>query len=191
VKVSRRAALKTLAAVPVISGLKAGPVDLDPSTLAALAETVLPSEADRKAAVAAFVHWIDNYKEGADTDHGYGVTRVRPTGPSPAKNYSDQLAALDAAARMAGAESFAAARLAERRAIVERALTDATIERLPARPTGGHIAADLMGHYFNSFAANDLCYRAVIDRDGCRGLGGSELPPKAIPPKGGNHGVGE
>ena len=32
----------------------------------------------------------------------------------------------------------------------------AKIERLPARPTGGHIATDLMGHYFNSAAASRI-----------------------------------
>jgi len=177
-KISRRAALKTIAAAPVISRLQAGVPDLDPSTLLALAEVVLPSEADRKAALAAFTRWIDNYRENADTDHGYGVTRVRATGPSPARNYPAQLAALDEAARATNAPSFAAAPLDRRRAIVEAAIAGAKIERLPARPTGGHIAADLMGHYFNSSAANDLCYRAAIDRDACRGLAGSESPPK-------------
>ena len=82
--ISRRDALKTLAAVPLF-GLE------DPSlppnrrkltqvgdaTLRAIADVVLPSEADRKAAVHAFTAWIANYKEGADTDHGYGNTRVR------------------------------------------------------------------------------------------------------------------
>ena len=185
-KLSRRDALKTLAAAPVfrlkpdeISRLKAGATySLDTATLQAIGEVVLPSEADRKGAVAAFVAWIDNYKEHADTDHGYGVTRVRATGPSPAGNYPAQLAALDAAARAAGAASFSAASPAQRRASVEAALVEAKIERLPARPNGAHIAADLMGHYFNSSAANDLCYRAAINRDACRGLAGSELPPQ-------------
>jgi Gluconate 2-dehydrogenase subunit 3 len=177
-KLSRRDALKTIAAAPVISRLQAGAPDLDQASLAALADIVLPAEADRKAALAAFTRWIDNYTEGADTDHGYGVTRVRPTGPSPARHYPAQIAALDAAARAAGATGFAAAAPAQRRAIVEAAIADAKIERLPARPSGGHIATDLMGHYFNSSAANDLCYRAEINRDACRGLAGSDLPPK-------------
>jgi hypothetical protein len=146
--------------------------------LAAIAEVVLPAEADRKAAVSAFTAWIANYKEGADTDHGYGNTRVRPTGPSPARNYSAQVAALDAAAKAKGASGFAAATLDQRRAIVEAAILDAKVERLSARPTGAHVATDLMGHYFNSSVASDLCYRAAIGRDACRGLAGSDLPPK-------------
>jgi hypothetical protein len=192
-KLSRRDAMKTLAAAPAFRlkreatprvamqrGFRLQPED---PALIALAETVLPAESDRQRALAAFVGWIDNYKENADTDHGYGVTRVRATGPSPAGNYPAQLAALDAAVRAAGAASFVKASPAQRRACVEAALVEAKIERLPARPNGAHIAADLMGHYFVSASANDLCYRASINRDACRGLAGSELPPSTIPPK--------
>jgi len=34
-----------------------------------------------------------------------------------------------------------------------------------------------MGHYFNSSTGADLCYRANIARDTCRGLAGSDKPP--------------
>jgi Gluconate 2-dehydrogenase subunit 3 len=197
--VSRRNALKTLGAAAAAAPLfdsrsfHLQVEDLPAATLSAIAEVVLPSEADRKAAVTAFTAWIANYKEGADTDHGYGNTRVRSTGPSPARNYPAQIAALDAAAKAKGAAGFAAATLDQRRAVVEAAIADAKVERLPARPTGAHIAVDLMGHYFNSSAASDLCYRAAIGRDACRGLAGSEkapvrLSPKVdLPPKGGSY----
>ena len=175
--ISRRDALKALAAAPLLR-VPSERLALDAATLVALADTVLPSEADRKAALAAFIAWIDNYKEGADTDHGYGNTRIRATGPSPARDYPAQLAALDTAAGAAGAQSFARATPEQRRVLVAAALAAAKVERLPARPTGGHIAADLMGHYFNSSAANDLCYRAPIHRDACRGLAGSEHAPR-------------
>ncbi len=202
--ISRRGAIKTLAAAapafrlkaeatgsagesrpeekpaPESRGFRLQAEELSAVLLSAIAEVVLPSEADQKAAITAFRNWIANYKEGADTDHGYGNTRVRATGPSPARNYPAQIAALDAAARSQGAANFAAASLAQRRAIVEAAITDAKIERLPARPAGGHIATDLMGHYFNSSAANDLCYRAAIGRDACRGLAGSERRPASL-----------
>ena len=176
--ISRRAALKSLGAVPFLRFEQPG----DRATLAAIAEVVLPSEADRAAAVTAFTGWIAGYKEGADTDHGYGNTRVRNTGPSPARNYPAQMAALEAAARAQGAAGFAAAPLEQRRALVEAAIADAKVDRLPARPTGAHVAADLMGHYFNSPAASDLCYRAAIGRDACRGLAGSENKPAPLAP---------
>ena len=182
--VSRRDALKTVAAVPFLRlederfRLKAETTQSEEATLRAIAEVVLPAAANRDVAVRAFSEWIANYKEGADTDHGYGNTRVRPTGPSPSRNYPTQLAALDAAAVSKGATSFVAASIDQRRAILEAAISDAKVERLPTRPTGAHIATDLMGHYFDSSAANDLCYRAAIGRDICRGLPGSELPPR-------------
>src|SRR5262245_47565174 len=184
--ISRRNALKSLgaaAAAPLLESrsFRLQAEDLDAATLAAIAEVVLPSEADRKAAVTAFTQWIADYKEGADTDHGYGNTRVRPTGPSPARNYAAQIAALDAAAKAKGAAGFAAATLDQRRAIVEAAITDAKIERLPTRPAGAHLAADLMGHYFGSPVAQDLCYRAAIGRDLCRGLPGSVNKPAPLP----------
>ena len=189
--VTRRDALKVLVVAPSAadglrslgsSRLQAGDRDQAERTVAAIAEIVLPAEADRAAAVRRFNEWIANYREGADTDHGYGNTRVRPTGPSPARNYPAHIAALDAAAKAQGAAGFAAATPGQRRAILEAAIADAKIERLSARPTGAHIATDLMGHYFASSEANDLCYNAAIGRDACRGLAGSESAPRATTP---------
>jgi Gluconate 2-dehydrogenase subunit 3 len=179
-RVTRRGAIKTLGAAAAAPLFPLQGPDLDPAALAAIAEVVLPSEANRKDAVAAFVRWIDNYKEGADTDHGYGNTRIRATGPSSAQHYPAQIAALEAAARANHAASFAQAPVPVRRTILEGAIAEARIERLPSRPTGGHIATDLMGHYFASSAAQDLCYRAQIGRDLCRGLAGSERPPARL-----------
>jgi hypothetical protein len=184
---SRRTAIKILGASAAAASfpLKADAAqpDIDRPTLAAIAEVVLPSELGgslRDEAVGAFVRWIRNYREGADTDHGYGFTRIRTTGPSPARLYPAQIAALDEAARARGAARFAAAPLAVRRTIVESAIAAAKIDRLPGRPNGGHVAADLMGHYFNSSAAADLCYRARIGRESCRGLPGSEKKPEPL-----------
>lgn len=196
-RVSRREALISLGAAAIgpsallppvsaparHSGGDVQPPAVDVATLLPLAEVTLPSELGeegRRAAVSAFLRWIRSYKEGADTDHGYGNTRIRATGPSPARNYPAQLTALDEAARRAQAASFAQASPDVRRTIVTTALTEARIERLPARPTGAHIAADLMGHYFTSPAALDLCYRAAIGRDACRGLPGSEERPAPL-----------
>jgi hypothetical protein len=178
--VTRRDALKTFGAAGLALRSFRQQADDRVAVLLAIAEVVLPAESDRKAAVTAFTSWIDNYKEGADTDHGYGNTRIRELGPSPARNYAAQIAALDVAARATGAASFAAAPVVDRRAILEQAIADAKVDRLSARPTGAHIATDLMGHYFNSSAAADLCYRANIARDACRGLAGSDQRPRPL-----------
>jgi hypothetical protein len=194
---SRRSALKTFGAVAV------SPVALDPAArvlsrdqaakeldaalLEAIAEAVLPTELGaqgRTRVVADFLRWIRDYREGAETDHGYGFTRIRSTGASPATKYPEQLVALEraAAATKPGAEgrAFVALAVDARRAAISAALVEAKVERLPARPTGAHVAADLMAFYFNSPAALDLCYRAQIGRDMCRGLEGSEKEPAPI-----------
>src|SRR5579863_640448 len=101
--ISRRNALKTLGAAAAAVPLLRIDADAQPpaqaaavpegAVLNAIAEVVLPSDCDRPAAVAALTRWLRDYREGADTDHGYGFTRIRSTGPSPARNYPPQVAA--------------------------------------------------------------------------------------------------
>jgi hypothetical protein len=131
---------------------------------------VLPIELGaegRTRVVEQFLVWLREYRADADTDHGYGFTRLRRTAPSPIAKYPEQLAALE---RSDG----------DRVRAVEAALIAAKIERLPARPDGGHVATDLMAFYFNSDEANDLAYRAAIGRDTCRGLEGSQNRPAPL-----------
>ena len=61
---------------------------------------------------------------------------------------------------------------------VAAALEQAKVTQLPQTPDGKHVASDLMTFYFRSSEANDLCYRAHIGRDECRGLAGSEQEPR-------------
>jgi hypothetical protein len=98
-------------------------------------------------------------------DHGYGFTRLRNKPPLALANYRRQLAEL-------GAEPSAET--------VARSLDAAGVTDLPRTPDGRHVASDLMTFYFRSSDANDLCYRAAIGRDQCRGLAGSENPPKEL-----------
>ncbi len=142
---------------------------VDEGRLRVLADVVLPGELGvegRARVVTGFVAWLREYRPGADMEHGYGFPRLRRSPPSPGSNYAAQLAALDAQS-------------GDRRAAVEAAIRAAKIERLPARPDGGHVATDLMAFYFNGSEANDLAYRAAIGRDDCRGLDGSENRPAA------------
>jgi hypothetical protein len=146
------------------------PSPVDQTRLRAVADIVLPGElgADGRARVVEnFLRWLREYRAGADTDHGYGFTRLRRTPPSPAAKYPAQLAALES-------------RAGDRRQAIEAAIAEAKIERLPARPDGGHVATDLMAFYFNSIEAADLAYRAAIRRDTCRGLEGSENRPAPL-----------
>lgn len=193
-KRSRRSALKTLGAAavaPIAAGsptsLRMGDqrADFDVDLLRAIADAVLPEEIGtegRARVVNSFLRWLRDYREGAETDHGYGFTRIRTTGVSPVAKYPDDLAALERAATAAkpsapGARAFVSLSVDDRRSLIGTALAESKIDRLPQRPNGSHIAADLMGFYFNSSAAADLCYRVQIGRDDCRGLEGSEKEP--------------
>jgi hypothetical protein len=137
-------------------------------TLRALARVVLPSELGSEGlerVTGQFVAWLNGYRGGAETDHGYGNTRIRQKGPSPATNYLRQLAALR---DHLDAETVAAA------------LKEAGVTDLPRTPGASHVAADLMAFYFRGSDGNDLCYRAQIGRDQCRGLAGSDRPPAPL-----------
>ncbi len=109
-------------------------------------------------------------------DHGYGNTRLRSKGASPAAGYLRDLEALRPALLSGDPDT--------RRQAVTSALEQAKITDLPRTPDGRHIAADLMSFYFRSSDANDLCYRAAIGRDLCRGLEGSEQAPAPLKGRG-------
>jgi len=145
------------------------------ATLRALAPVVLPAElgpAGIDRITEAFIRWVRNYRAGAEMDHGYGNTRLRSKPASPAPNYLLHLEALRPALASGDADS--------RRQAVIAALEQAKINDLPRGLDGRHVAADLMAFYFRSSDANDLCYRAAIGRDLCRGLDGSEQAPAPL-----------
>jgi hypothetical protein len=157
--------------------------DAHRTRVAALAAAVLPQElgADgQRRAIDQFMSWVRDYRAGAERDHGYGVPAIRTTPASPAGNYLAQLDDLD---RRAGG-SFVAASLADRQRIATDAIAAANVRDLPGRPNGGHLATDLMSHYFNSPAANDLAYGRLIGRDACRDLKGSDARPAELPAMG-------
>src|SRR5258708_13290965 len=91
-----------------------------PDTLNALGGAVLPSElgsALTAQVVAGFRRWIDGYRENAELNHGYGNSRLRFSGPTPATRWTKQLDDLDAGARAAHGGSFAALTVGQRRDI--------------------------------------------------------------------------
>ena len=142
-------------------------------TLEALALLVLPASLGRKVIlqeVAKFEGWVRNYREGADTEHGYGHTRVVPLPASPAPLYMKQLEELQPTL-LSGDQEKA-------RAVLLNALDRADIRDLTPGPRGKSVVADLMSFYFHSSEANDLCYQAAVARYECRGTAHSELPPR-------------
>jgi hypothetical protein len=143
--------------------------------LQALAITVLPSELGSdgiRAVVERFETWVRNYKEGADLEHGYGVTHVRSMPPSPVPYYLVQLQALRKQLLAGDAEL--------NRKVIEDSLAMAGVSSLSQPPDGKHIISDLMSFYFLGSDAADLCYRAAIERYKCRGLDDSDKPPAPL-----------
>ena len=133
-----------------------------------VAALVLPSQlgaAGSNQVASRFESYVRKYRPGADTEHGYGKTQVRPKPPSPAATYLAQLKELSAAVTP---ES------------IERMLDVLQAKELPRLPNGKNVVVDLMSFYFRSSDANDLCYELEIGRDKCRGLSGSEKIPAPL-----------
>jgi len=171
--------MAVLAAAPITAEALAKGTPVARSRLVALAEVVFPEAlgtAGRAAAVDAFVDWLRDYRAGAEGDHGYGVTSLAVLPASPAARYAAQCADLD---RRAGG-AFTTASLETRRSAVAAALEAGGFRTLPDRPDGGHVALDLMAHWFQSPAATDVAYGRRIDRFGCNGLPGSDEPPPRL-----------
>jgi hypothetical protein len=147
-----------------------------------LAGVVLPTSLGRTGTDAAadqFAKWVRDYKPGADTDHGYGRTRIQGLPPNPSGHYVEQLQQLDAASAARGAP-FAKLDPRAQREIVEAALREAKVDRIPPRPNGQHIASDLMSHFFHSSGGEDFLYAAAIQGDDCRGLPSSGARPAPL-----------
>jgi hypothetical protein len=140
------------------------------SFLHEIAASVLPSSlgaAGTRAAVDKFVAWTRGYREGVALAHGYGHPRLQRSGPSPVPVYTAQLTALASEAKARGG-TWSALDRETRRSLLDAAFTKAGVRNLPPRPSGQHVVADLMAFYFRSSEANDLCYRALIQREVCR-----------------------
>ena len=187
----RRTLFKTAAlavlgnAVPRAARAQAGSLNQDDrEMLAAFAEAVLPSTLGgdgRDKAVEAFVKWLDGYKAGVPMSFGYGgQLKYEVVPPSPLPRYPAQFSRLQELSEAKGS-TFKALAPGERKAVVEAALIEAKVTRLPARPDGQHIASDLMSHFFSSSDGNDFLFKASIRVSECRGLSSSTARPVSIP----------
>ena len=150
------------------------------TTLHALAEVVLPSELGRAGQtreVDSFRRWMIEYREHAELTHGYGTSRIRYSGPTPATRWTSQLDVLDAAAQKQFGSAFAALPIAQRGELVRAALAGAKLDRMPSVADADHVAVALLAHFYASSEANDLCYGVAIGRETCRPLAQSTRKP--------------
>jgi hypothetical protein len=154
---ARRVAAQTVAAQTV-----------EPGSLDELAAVVLPASLGRThidKIAADFVLWIRDYKPGVPMASGYGYPRTQVVGPNPSANYAAQLRALGSPIT---------------RESVAKALDDAKIDRIPQRPNGKHVAADLLSFFYGSSEGEDFLYGVAIRRDDCRGLADSAQRPARL-----------
>jgi hypothetical protein len=138
-----------------------------------LASVVLPASLGRSRTDSIaddFVRWFREYKDGAQVSSGYGFPRTQVIGPNPSTNYAEQLNQLNLAKLDAAAK----------RTAVEKALEAAKIDRIPQRPNGKHVAADLLAYFYGSADGEDFLYGVAIKRDDCRGLADSGKRPARL-----------
>jgi hypothetical protein len=128
-----------------------------------LTKIVLPAKVDQDKIATGFIQWIRDYKPGAEVSSGYGNPRTQVIGPNPSANYGEQLRSLGSPIT---------------RAAVESAL--AQFDRIPQRPNGKHVAADLLAYFYNSADGEDFLYGVAIKRDDCRGLNTSGERPARL-----------
>jgi hypothetical protein len=159
---------RTFSGLLALIGLRAQEVRLE--EFHELAGVVLPASLGRSRIdqiVDEFVLWFRDYKAGAEISSGYGNPRAQVIPANPSAHYPEQLKRLEL-------EKFDAA---GKRAAVEKALAEAKIDRIPQRPNGGHVAADLLAYFYGSAGGEDFLYGVAIKRDDCRGLADSGKRP--------------
>lgn len=165
------------------SGRSSGPTRWDRSALDALGDTVLPStlgETGRRAAVGAFIAWIDAYEPVAEEMHGYGYSDVRWLPPDPAPAWRAQLDGLDLLARRSRGKAFTELDAEARRAVVDAAIARVPSGRLPAPLAAPHVAIALLSHWATTPDAWDLALGARVGAGTCRSLDGVAERPLPI-----------
>jgi hypothetical protein len=153
-------------------------------TLQAVGEVVLPSSELGKdgigKVVAGFQTWLDGFEPVAELDHPYlSSSEIQYGPPDPRPRWQTQLEALELEAQKKYGSSFGALGPRERRQMIERAMRDDRLDRLPPTAEAHHVATGLLAYFYATPEATDLCYEAAIGRFGCQGLEAGAQKPSA------------
>jgi hypothetical protein len=143
------------------------------TSLRALADAILPTELGDDGLTRAaeqFQRWLDGNTPGAELDHGYGTGTLRYTPADPRPQWRTQLEQLDTEARAKHNRAFDALDRNLRRELVAAQLNALNIDRIPAPLSARHVAAALLGWFYATPTAHDLCYGARITPLTCRPL---------------------
>jgi len=155
----------------------------DRPLLDALGDVVLPQSIgaeSRRAAVTAFVAFVDEYEPVAEEMHGYGYADVRYLPSDPAPAWRAQLAGLDLLAKRSHGKSFAQLDAKVRESVLTAALRDARGDRLPAPLAASHVALALMAHWAATPDAWNLALGMKVSPSSCRTLADAVQAPTPI-----------
>ena len=179
--VVRRRLVSPAGASAVRSGRRPAPEPQpNAAVLAAVGAAVLPAELGGEGlrrAVADFQRWMDEYRPGAEQNHGYGTGRIQQLPADPRPKWRAQLASLDEDARRRRGRAFTALSRTDQQAMLRTALSEERGEALPLPFAAQHVALAMLAHFYDSPTATDLCYEATIGRQLCRPLTASPRQP--------------
>jgi hypothetical protein len=155
---------------------------LDPKRLETLARLVLPlsglGDTGLRRVLDGFSKWLSELEPVAELDHAYIWTDEILYGPpDPAPLWASQLEALGLEAEKGHGASFEDLSPDNQRAILERQLPSELPPRLPEPARAPHVAIGLLAYFYNTAEANDLCYRAKIEKLSCRGIESGTTEP--------------
>lgn len=160
-----------------------GDASLPGDILRAVAAVTLPSELGaerRERVVAGFESWLAAYTPVAERVHGYGSQEITFGPPHPGPGWAAQLEALGLEAEARHGASFVELSASDRRALVEAAVEssgDASLGGRPGALEARHVVVGLLGYFYGSSEATDMCYARGIGGHTCRPLSAStEIP---------------
>jgi gluconate 2-dehydrogenase subunit 3-like protein len=155
----------------------------DRELLHALAATILPEElgaARTREFAERFERWVSNFRPGAEQNHGYGTGELEQAPADPWPRWRQQLQTLEAESQKQYSNGFSALPAERRTTLVATQLEAVRADRIPAPLGANHVALALLGWFYNTPEATDLCYRAAIGKENCRALNEAPNKPRSL-----------
>jgi len=157
------------------------PAALNAELLGAVGGAVLPigdlGAEGMSRTLRGFQAWLDEYEPVSELNHGYFSGEIRYTAPDPGPRWQAQLEALDAEARKRHDAGLIELGVADQQALLARHIGREGANGLPGPARANHVAVGLLAWFYATSEANDVCYRAAIRKQECRGLDGVDLLP--------------
>lgn len=158
---------------------------LDPAVLEAVGRIVLPmsslGEKGLGGVLLRFDRWLRGLEPVAEFEHPYLWTDEIQYGPShPGPLWASQLEALKLEAQKRYGRPYTELPQQEQERILRRQLPKDVPAEIPPAESAPHVAIGVLAFFYSSSQANDLCYRAAIERHTCRGLDAAPERPAPL-----------